>query len=98
MEEVCRRFPLLADRLLSGLDYQSLVKCKEVSKKMNEFLNTGKFLWKQMIIKRITGNLYFHLYVHYFHERSNQIQSLPQSQSKKILEDLKNCGYGTSVH
>ena len=59
MEEVCRRFPLLAEKVLSKVDYQSLVKCKEVSKKMNEFLNTGKFLWKQMIIKRITGNLYF---------------------------------------
>ena len=59
MEEVCRRFPLLAEKVLSKVDYQSLVKCKEVSRKIEEFLRTKKVLWKQMIIKKITGNFKF---------------------------------------
>ena len=57
MERVCRRFPLLAENIFSKVDYQSLVKCKEVSRKLEEFLKTKKVLWKQIIIKKISGNL-----------------------------------------
>ena len=57
MEIVCKRFPHLAENIFDKVDYQSLVKCTEVSKNMNKFLETRKVLWKQMIIKRITGNL-----------------------------------------
>ena len=56
MERVCRRFPSLAENIFSKVDYQSLVKCKEVSRKIEEFLKTNKVLWKQMIVKRISGN------------------------------------------
>ena len=47
----------MAENIFEKVDYQSLVKCTEVSKNMNRFLETRKVLWKQMIIKRITGNL-----------------------------------------
>ena len=55
MEEVCSRFPLLAENIFKRLDQKSLTNCKEVSRKMQDSLENEKVLWKQMILKSIKG-------------------------------------------
>ena len=55
MEEVCIRFPFMAENILKNLDFMSLVKCMEASRKMKECLDKGRVLWKQMILKNIKG-------------------------------------------
>ena len=55
MEEECIRFPFMAENILKNLDFMSLVKCKEASRKMKECLDKGRVLWKQMILKNIKG-------------------------------------------
>ena len=57
MEEVCERFPLLAEDIIKEMDYQSLTKLKEASREICNFLDDGRVLWKQMILKNITGNI-----------------------------------------
>ena len=39
-----------------NLDYLSLAKIKEASRDISQFLDNGRFLWKQMILKNISGN------------------------------------------
>ena len=71
MEEVIERFPHLGDKIMKELDYQSLVKCKEASRELCEFFDNGRVLWKQMILKNITGILSIEcvlLINHYFQE------------------------------
>ena len=55
MEEVCKRFPNLAENVIKKIDNQSLMKFKETSWNGNQLLDNGKVLWKQMILKRIKG-------------------------------------------
>ena len=55
MEEVCARFPLLAENIFKRLAPKSLTNCKEVSRKLQDSLKSGKVLWKQMILKSIKG-------------------------------------------
>ena len=55
MEEICRRYPLLADKVFKKLDYQSLANIKMVSRKTFGFLENGRILWKQIIMKNIIG-------------------------------------------
>ena len=55
MEEVCQRFPLVAEKIFRNLDHKSLTTCKEASRKLKDSLKKGKLLWKQMILKYITG-------------------------------------------
>ena len=57
MEEVCARFPFLAEEIMKELDYQSLAKCREVGRKICGFLDNGRVLWKQMILKNIAGTV-----------------------------------------
>ena len=57
MEEICGRFPLMADNILEQLDHQSLGNSKMVSREICEFLENGRVLWKKMILKNITGKL-----------------------------------------
>ena len=56
MEEVCKIFPLLGEKIAKELDYQSLTKFKMASRDTYEFLDNGRILWKQMILKNIKGN------------------------------------------
>ena len=55
MEEVCKRFPDLAENVIKKIDNQSLMKFKEISRNSNQLLDNGKVLWKQMILKHIQG-------------------------------------------
>ena len=56
MEEVCKRFPLLAEDVIKRIDHQSLTKFKKASRDISEFLDDGRILWKQMILKNVEGN------------------------------------------
>ena len=56
MEEACIRFPLVAQKVLKEIDYQSLTKLKEASRNISEFLDRDRILWRQIILKKITGN------------------------------------------
>ena len=53
------RFTLLAEDVMKNIDYQSLVKFKEASRDICEFLDNGRVLWKQIILKNISGNNIF---------------------------------------
>ena len=55
MEEVCKRFPLLAEDIIKKIDSQSLTKAKEANRTVSELLNNGKVFWKQMIMKKMSG-------------------------------------------
>ena len=57
MEEVCNRFPHLVENIMKQIDYQSLTNCKEVSREMYRYFNTGRTLWKKIILKSIAGNV-----------------------------------------
>ena len=46
MEEVCKRFPYLAENVIKKIDNQSLIKFKETSRNSNQLLDNGKILWK----------------------------------------------------
>ena len=55
MEQVCEIFPLVSEKIMKELDYQSLTKFKMASRETCEFLENGRVLWKQMILKNIKG-------------------------------------------
>ncbi len=59
MEEICGRFHLLGDKIVEQLDYQSLANSRMVSREICEFLDNGRVLWKQIILKNITGNFVY---------------------------------------
>ena len=56
MEEVCKIFPLIGEKIAKELDYKSLTKFKMTSREVCEFLDNERVLWKQMILKNIKGN------------------------------------------
>ena len=62
MDQVCKRFPHLIEKIVKKLDYLCLTKCMEASREMCDVLNNGKVLWKQMILKNVTGKAIFNLY------------------------------------
>jgi hypothetical protein len=61
MEEVCKRFPGLAEDVIAKIDPQSLTRFKESSRGVSEFLDKGKCLWKRMILENISGNFQQHI-------------------------------------
>ena len=54
MENVCRRFPHLANRIFDQVDNKSLNNCKEISRDVLEHLNNERFFWIR-IIKKYRG-------------------------------------------
>ena len=56
MEEVCTRFPHLARDIIKKIDHLSLTRFKVASRDICKFLESGRFIWKQMISKDISGN------------------------------------------
>ena len=51
MENLCKRFPHLAEGIFDQVDDKSLNKCKEVSGEVLECLDNGKFFWIRIIKK-----------------------------------------------
>ena len=66
MEEVCKRFPGLAEDIIAKIDHQSLNRFKESNRGVSEFLDKGKCLWKRMILKHISGNFQLQLSKNHF--------------------------------
>ena len=52
-EDLCLRFPSIAESIFDELDNQSLVKCREVSREWSEFLNSPKFVLMRKIQKTV---------------------------------------------
>ena len=61
MEEVCKRFPGLAEDVIAKIDPKSLTRFKKSSRGVSKFLENGRGLWKRMILKNISGNFYQHI-------------------------------------
>ena len=57
IEEFLQKFPILSEKIMKEMNYQSLTNFKLASSEICEFLNTGRILWKQMILKSIKGTL-----------------------------------------
>ena len=55
MEHHALRFPHLASNIFDQLDNQSLVNCKEASRKLDNFFGNEKFFWLR-IIHKFRGN------------------------------------------
>ena len=51
MEDLCRRFPVVAQNVFANLDEKSLTDCKVVSKVSCDFLNNERFFWIRIIKK-----------------------------------------------
>ena len=49
MEILCQRFPHLSKSILNNLDNQSLMKSKEASREIFQFLENERFYWIRMI-------------------------------------------------
>ena len=49
MESIFEKIPDLGDKIIKELDNQTLVKCKEVQRSWNNFINKEKILWFRMI-------------------------------------------------
>ena len=58
MEGVCQKFPYLIERFIREIDCQSLINLKKANKEISMFLDHSRVLWKQMILKNITGILF----------------------------------------
>ena len=87
MEEVCKRFPGLAEDVIAKIDPKSLTRFKKSSRGVSKFLENGRGLWKQMILKSISGNFQQHL-----SKNDNLflcLSSIPGlTGSHRILQDL----------
>ena len=59
MEEFLSRFPLAGRNIFKKLDNQDLVKCKEVSKFLNAFLEKDKSFWSRVLQKHSDNHLTF---------------------------------------
>ena len=51
MDELCQRFPLMAQKIMNHVDDETLINFKEADRKNNEFLQKERFYWIR-IIKR----------------------------------------------
>ena len=53
METFCKRFPVVSVLILDCLDGKSLIKCKEASKVICQFIEGERFHWIRIIMKHI---------------------------------------------
>ena len=49
MEEVCQRFPLIAQKILNNVDSETLINLKEVGRNNAVFLEKERFYWIRII-------------------------------------------------
>ena len=57
MEDVCKRFPLIAESIVKNIDFQSMSKSKKANRELWRFFDNGKCFWQQLILKNIKGNI-----------------------------------------
>ena len=50
MENVIKRFPNVAVKILNNLDTQNLVRCKVASKEIAKFFENDRFFWIKIIM------------------------------------------------
>ena len=51
MENCIRRFPVVGAMILNNLDNQTLVRSKEISREISEFIKNERFYWMRIIQK-----------------------------------------------
>ena len=51
MENCIRRFPVVGALILNNLDDQTLVKNKEISREISDFIKNERFYWNRIIQK-----------------------------------------------
>ena len=57
MEDICKRFPLIAESIVKNIDFQSMSKSKKANRELWRFFDNGKYFWQQLILKNIKGNI-----------------------------------------
>ena len=78
MEEVSNRFPSLVHMILENVDNESLVKFKETSREMSEFLINDRFYWIRILKKH--GK--------YFKEFADSWKKVIDKTPVKIVKEL----------
>ena len=102
MEDLCRRFPLVAQNVFANLDDKSLTDCKVVSKVSYYVLNNERFFWIR-IIKR-----YFPNQSQFYEEWKTAISRTPTAILKQIATAVDQickkeyyqcmCSYWSPLH
>ena len=59
MEEFIARFPVIGQEIFNQLDNQTLTKCKEVSRDLNQFLEDDRLVWTRIIKKYNASHVEF---------------------------------------
>ena len=59
MEEFIARFPVIGQEIFNQLDNQTLTKCKEVSRDLNQFLEDDRLVWTRIIKKYDASHVEF---------------------------------------
>ena len=59
MEDICKRFPHMAENVIKKINPRSLTQFKKASRVASNFLNNGRVLWKQIILQKNTGKYIF---------------------------------------
>ena len=49
MEELCQRFPLIAQKILNHVDNETLTNLKEIGRNIDDFLGKERFYWLRII-------------------------------------------------
>ena len=49
MEELCQRFPLIAQKILNHVDNETLTNFKEIGRNIDDFLGKERFFWLRII-------------------------------------------------
>ena len=94
MEEICIRIPLLAEDILKEVDNKSLANYRMISREICAFLDNGRILWKQMILKNIQGK---HFVTKIKHEISiEKLIIIKYSLRWYILAKDPTCSPGTT--
>ena len=51
MEDLCKKFPTLVEKIFANLDDQSLVKSLEANKDLTQIFDNQKFFWVRRLTK-----------------------------------------------
>ena len=81
LEQLCLRFPLIEDKILKQLDYQSLIKFTTASKEMADIQQRSRFFWVRRIQYQL-GSLYIR------HSDSSDSRKVIKKSPVEIVREL----------
>ena len=98
MEEVMSRFPYLMERILKIMDDKGLVKCRELSRRLQGFIDRREYPWLRIVkipTRLKTGDTYLHLSAEY--GQFGMFEWILEIESKSSLRETdKNLLYENS--